>query len=103
MNKEAPNPVMPSLADCIVANPGWLDEAVEPHEAGIIVCRSVKALGILRVRGGGPPFLKCGRTVRYIRRDLFEWLKAHRVNSTSQMMSRQLQLTSGSESQAGSN
>lgn len=65
-------------------NPGWLDEAVVPAEAGKIVGRSEKALGILRVRGGGPPYVKCGRSVRYIRRDLFEWLQAHRVKSTSQ-------------------
>lgn len=75
---------IPSLSACIAANPGWLDEAVEPVEAGTIVRRSPKALGILRVRGGGPPYVKCGRSIRYIRRDLFEWLQAHRVSSTSE-------------------
>lgn len=37
-----------------------------------------------RGRGDGPPFYKLGRSVRYIRASLDEWLSARQVRSTSQ-------------------
>ena len=40
-------------------------------------------LKTLRVRGGGPPYVKRGRAVRYLRRDLDRWLESLRVTSTS--------------------
>ena len=35
-----------------------------------------------RMRGGGPPFLKLGRSVRYFRSDLQRWLEAQRHSNT---------------------
>jgi hypothetical protein len=75
---------LPDFETLLTNNPGWLDEAVPPSEACRVVGRSENALGILRVRGGGPPYLKQSKRVSYIRRDLFEWLMSHRIENTSQ-------------------
>jgi len=37
----------------------------------------------LRVRGGGPPFLKVGRSVRYYIPDVLTWMAQHERRSTS--------------------
>jgi hypothetical protein len=62
-----------------------LDEAVDTAEASRITGTPVTTLETLRSRGGGPEFIKRGRTVRYLRRDLLAWLQAHRIASTSQV------------------
>jgi excisionase family DNA binding protein len=35
-----------------------------------------------RMNGSGPPFIKVGRTVRYLREDLDSWLEERRRAST---------------------
>jgi hypothetical protein len=62
----------------------WLAGAVDAAEASLLTGRSKSALATLRCRGGGPPFIKAGKCVRYIRRDLLEWLYEHRVRNTSE-------------------
>lgn len=47
---------------------------------------SRRYLEVAAVRGDGPPFIKIGRSVRYRVGDLREWISAHRVNSTSQVV-----------------
>jgi hypothetical protein len=74
---------LPSLTDLIKENPGWLDAAVDPLEAAGITGLSEAALATRRCRGGGPPFIKDGKSVRYLRRDLLEWLYERRVPNTS--------------------
>ena len=76
-------PVLPSFADILQANPGWLDEAVLTVEASRITCEPVPTLETKRVRGGGPVFLKLGNSVRYTRRACFEYLAARQRSSTS--------------------
>jgi predicted DNA-binding transcriptional regulator AlpA len=44
---------------------------------------SPATLSTRRTRGGGPVFVKLGRSVRYLRRDLDAYLDAHRVRNTS--------------------
>lgn len=44
---------------------------------------SVSTLEKLRVKGGGPEYLKLGRGVVYDTRDLDKWLEASRRRSTS--------------------
>lgn len=44
---------------------------------------SVSALNKLRLTGGGPTYIKLGRTVVYDIADLDAWLDAHRRKSTS--------------------
>jgi hypothetical protein len=79
---------LPDFEALLSKNPGWLDEAIPPSEACRVVGRSENALGILRVRGGGPRYVRAGRRVSYIRRDLFEWLTSHRVQNTSEVPGR---------------
>ena len=76
-------PALPSLTDILQANPGWLDEAVLTAEASRITGEPVPTLETKRVRGGGPVFLKLGKSVRYTRRACFEYLAARRRTSTS--------------------
>lgn len=45
---------------------------------------SASYLDHLRVRGGGPPFIRLGVRVRYDPDDLAEWLKAQKRRSTSE-------------------
>ena len=47
--------------------------------------RSVKTLRNQRVTGGGIPFLKLGRTVRYRLSDVLAWETARLVSSTSEL------------------
>jgi hypothetical protein len=76
-------PALPAFADILQANPGWLDEAVPTEEASRITNEPVATLETKRVRGGGPVFLKLGKSVRYTRRACFEYLAARRRKSTS--------------------
>ncbi len=45
---------------------------------------SPRTLQAWRLKGGGPMFVRCGRAVRYRRRDLISWMDANAVSSTSQ-------------------
>jgi excisionase family DNA binding protein len=44
---------------------------------------SPRTLEKLRITGGGPPFAKLGRSVRYAPADLDEWIASARRRSTS--------------------
>ena len=74
---------LPPLVDILRDNPGWLDEAVDTQEASRITDTPAPTLETLRVRGGGPAFVKLKKSVKYTRRSLFEWLAAGRRTSTS--------------------
>ena len=76
-------PALPSFADILRDNPGWLDEAVDTPEASRISNTPKATLETMRVRGGGPVFLKLNKRVHYTRRALFEWRAAGRRTSTS--------------------
>ena len=76
-------PALPAFADILRENPGWLDEAVPTAEASRITGVPVASLETMRVRGGGPVFLKLGKKVNYTRRACFEHLAARRRTSTS--------------------
>ena len=75
---------LPSFDEILARDPGWLDAAVPAAEASRIVGLSASTLATLRCRGGGPPYVVLNnRTVRYRRRDLFEWVGADLRASTS--------------------
>jgi hypothetical protein len=63
--------------------PADLDAALYEAEAAELEGVSVRTLQARRVRGGGPPFLKDGRSVRYTRRILLEHRRARLRYSTS--------------------
>lgn len=46
----------------------------------------VKTLQAWRCRGGGPPFIRVGRLVRYRPEDVEAWIESRRVSSTSEAM-----------------
>lgn len=65
-------------------NSDYLDRLIDEKEAASYLCYSVRALQNWRVRGGGPHFIKVsGRSVRYTRRDLQDWIAQKRVANTS--------------------
>ncbi|MFP9138551.1 helix-turn-helix transcriptional regulator [Devosia sp. XGJD_8] len=47
--------------------------------------RSIKTLQADRMKGGGIPFVKLGRTVRYRLSDIEAWEEDHLVRSTSEV------------------
>jgi predicted DNA-binding transcriptional regulator AlpA len=53
-------------------------------EAAEYVGLSPSTLNKLRCVGGGPPFLKFGRSVRYLPEDCRAWRDARRVRHTSE-------------------
>jgi hypothetical protein len=60
------------------------DAALSENQAADFLGASVRTLQAWRVRGGGPRYLKIGRSVRYQRRELMAFQKAHTVGSTSE-------------------
>ena len=54
------------------------------QEAAAHVGISVSLLNRLRCVGGGPPFVKVGRCVRYSVADLDQWMVSHLRSNTSQ-------------------
>jgi hypothetical protein len=60
-------------------------EYLDVHGAGAYLSVTRKQLEHWRTRGGGPPFCKVGRLVRYARRDLDAFMAARRVASTAEV------------------
>lgn len=59
---------------------GLLDE----HAVAELICHSVRTIQKWRVTGQGPEFFKLGRSVRYRRCDVLNWVEARRKAHTSQ-------------------
>jgi hypothetical protein len=59
------------------------DAALYPAEVAFLTGKSLRTLEAERLRGGGILFLKCGRAVRYRRRDVTAWIAARLRRSTS--------------------
>jgi len=55
------------------------------HDAAEYLCLSVRTLQKWRVDGGGPVFVKTGRSVRYEIADLDDWVDQRRFRSTSEV------------------
>ena len=53
-------------------------------DAAKLLRLSERTLERLRVTGGGPKFVKAGRSVRYREADLEAWIAARVINSTSE-------------------
>ena len=51
------------------------DVLLVPKEAAAFLKLSISWLAKTRRNGGGPPFIKLGKSVRYSRAALLEWLK----------------------------
>lgn len=59
------------------------DQFFTESQAAEIVCQSVRTLQKWRVTGFGPNFHKFGRSVRYGRYELAQWIDSRRRNHTS--------------------
>jgi hypothetical protein len=64
-------------------SPLWLEEILTAEAGARELGLSVKTLQKWRLIGGGPIYVKIGRRVGYIRRDLIAWRDARRRTSTS--------------------
>ncbi|MEX1663035.1 helix-turn-helix transcriptional regulator [Thioclava sp. 15-R06ZXC-3] len=62
----------------------YWDGFITEIDAADYVCQSVRTLQKWRLTGFGPQFYKPGRSVRYRRRDLRDWIESRRRASTSQ-------------------
>lgn len=58
------------------------DVLLTPPEAAALLRTTAKSLGVIRCRGGGPPFVKIGRRVCYRRSALSEFITANERNHT---------------------
>ena len=62
-----------------------LDRLMDEREAADLLCYTVRALQNWRHRDGGPRFVKVsGRSIRYRRRDLLDWIDGKTIESTAQ-------------------
>jgi predicted DNA-binding transcriptional regulator AlpA len=57
---------------------------LDQQQAAAIVDLSVRTFERWRGTGDGPPYVKLGRSVRYVEADLIKWVEARRRNSTSE-------------------
>jgi excisionase family DNA binding protein len=58
-------------------------QLLDQREAARLLRLSERTLERLRLQGGGPSFVKCGRSVRYRESDLDAWIAARVIGSTS--------------------
>lgn len=57
---------------------------LDERDVAVILGVTRHALQAWRVRGGGPPFIKVGRCIRYRESDITKWLDSHTCANTSQ-------------------
>jgi hypothetical protein len=61
-----------------------LDAALNENQAAAVLNVSVRTLQAWRVRGGGPPYIKLSRAVRYSHRALRIYQQEHTFTSTTE-------------------
>ena len=61
----------------------YWDGLITETDAADYLCQSARTVQKWRVTGYGPRFYKSGRSVRYRRRDLSEWIERRSHGSTS--------------------
>ena len=60
------------------------DQMLPEQKTAEILCQSVRTLQKWRVTGFGPEFFKIGRSVRYRRREVLDWIESRRRAHTSE-------------------
>lgn len=68
-------------------------ESLSPGDAAKILGLATSTLAKMRCWGGGPPFLKLGRAIRYLRADCIAWRDSRRVRNTSEGAAKPQRLT----------
>jgi predicted DNA-binding transcriptional regulator AlpA len=59
------------------------DRLLRPRDAANLLGLSESTLAKLRLSGGGPEYLKLGRSIRYARKSVDSWISARARRSTS--------------------
>jgi len=62
-------------------------QLLNQSEAAKLMKLSERTLERLRLQGGGPSYVKCGRSVRYRLSDVEKWIEARVIGSTSEVVS----------------
>ena len=62
------------------------NQLMTEKEAAELICYTRRALQNWRLRGGGPPYIKISRSVRYQRRDVLNWIEERKLLHTSQQL-----------------
>jgi predicted DNA-binding transcriptional regulator AlpA len=65
-----------------------MDTLLTQRDAALALSLSERTLERMRVQGFGPPFVRCGRSVRYRSSDLDQWIASRVVRSTSEELGR---------------
>jgi hypothetical protein len=60
------------------------ERLLSPKDAANFLRVSMSWLAKARMRGDGPPFVKLGRSIRYLEGTLVRWIKARQQLSTSE-------------------
>ena len=60
------------------------NQLLTEKEAADLICYTPRALQNWRLRGGGPEYVKIGRSVRYQRRDVLKFIDERKRRNTSQ-------------------
>jgi predicted DNA-binding transcriptional regulator AlpA len=59
------------------------DALLNEHQVAEFCGLSVRTLQSWRLKGEGIRWVRCGRAVRYRRRDIIDWMEKNTVSSTS--------------------
>jgi predicted DNA-binding transcriptional regulator AlpA len=59
------------------------DAMLDENEVAALIHQSTRTVQSYRLLGGGPPYAKLGRNVRYRRADVFDWIAQCTRRSTS--------------------
>ncbi len=65
-------------------NHSQIDLLLEPKETSKILGKSTSWLAKSRLTGDGPPYVKVGRSVRYLKSGLETWLQSRAYSNTAQ-------------------
>ena len=61
----------------------YLEGFINETQAADFLCQSVRTIQKWRLTGFGPAFFKSGRSIRYRRRELLDWIEQRRHTNTS--------------------
>ena len=60
------------------------NQLLTEKETASLICYTQRALQNWRLRGGGPEYVKIGRSVRYQRRDVMKFIEDRKRKHTTQ-------------------
>jgi predicted DNA-binding transcriptional regulator AlpA len=67
-----------------IVESGHVGRLLTPKETASVLNLSESWLAKARMRGDGPPYVRCGRAIRYQESDLIAYIRSRRRLSTSE-------------------